>query len=85
MEAILKSAATAIIAYTTHYTIVKLYNYGCVPDGIWGYFSGMLTTGSPICQAGVQVISNTQVSYSSLIMTGFTRIIIDMVAPSASK
>jgi hypothetical protein len=81
MEAILKSGASALLAYTTHYGMAKLYNYGCVPDGVWGYLGGMLTTGSPICQAGVQILSNTQMSYSSMIMMGITRVIVDMVAP----
>jgi len=41
----------------------------------------MISTGSPVCQAGIQVLSNTQVSYSSMIMMGITRVIIDVVAP----
>jgi hypothetical protein len=85
MEAIVKSAASALLAYSTHYAVSKLYNHMCVPDGLWGYVSGMLTTGSPICQAGIQMMSNTQVSYSSMIMMGITRVIVDMVAPGASK
>jgi hypothetical protein len=84
MEAVIKSAGSALLAYTAHYCATKLYNYGCVPDGIWGYLGGMITTGSPICQAGVQIISHTQVSYSSMIMMGITRVIIDVIAPGAS-
>jgi len=83
MEAILKSAASALLAYTAHYSVAKLYNYACVPDGIMGYLNGMISTGSPVCQAGIQIISNTQVSYSSIIMMGITRIIVDVVAPGA--
>ena len=52
---------------------------------MWGYVQGLVTTGSPLCQAGVQVISNTQVSYSSMIMMGITRIVVDLVAPGAVK
>ena len=59
MEAISKSAATALIAYTAHYSAAKFYNYFCVPDGILGFIQGAVTTGSPICQAGLQLISNT--------------------------
>lgn len=84
MEAILKTAASALLAYTTHYSVAKLYNFACVPDGIIGYLSGMISTGSPICQAGVQILSNTQMSYSSMILMGITRIVVDLVAPGAS-
>jgi hypothetical protein len=84
MEVILKNVATALLAYSAHYGATKFYNYACVPDGIVGYMSGLITTGSPICQAGIQVISNTQVSYSSMILMGATRIIVDMVAPGAA-
>ena len=85
MEAIAKSAASALIAYSVHYGTNKLYNTLCVPNGIWGYFQGLITTGSPICQARIQVISNTQVSYSSMIMMGITRVLVDIVAPGAIK
>ena len=85
MEVIGKSVASALIAYTTHYGVNKLYNNFCVPEGIWGYLQGMVSTGSPICQAGIQIISNTQVSYSSIIMLSITRIIVDVVAPGVNK
>ena len=85
MEVIGKSVASALIAYTTHYGVNKIYNSFCVPDGVWGYLQGMISTGSPLCQAGVQIISNTQVSYSSIIMMSITRIIVDVVAPGVSK
>jgi len=85
MEAILKTAASALVAYTAHYGIAKFYNFACVPDGFWGYLNGMVSTGSPVCQAGVQVLTHTQVSYSSMIMMGITRVIIDVVAPGSSQ
>lgn len=85
MEAILKSAASALLAYSAHYSMAKFYNMACVPDGFWGYLSGMISTGSPVCQAGVQVLTHTQVSYSSMIMMGITRVLIDVVAPGSSQ
>ena len=85
MEAILKTAASALLAYTTHYGMAKFYNYACVPDGFWGYINGMISTGSPVCQAGVQVLTHTQVSYSSMVMMGITRVLIDVVAPGSSE
>jgi multisubunit Na+/H+ antiporter MnhB subunit len=83
MEAIAKGAASAIIAYTSHYGVAKLYNYACVPDGIWGFFQGMISAGSPVCQAGMQALSTTQVTYSSLILMGITRVGLDLLFPGA--
>ena len=82
MEVILKNVAAALLAYSAHYGAAKFYNYACVPDGFTGYLSGLLTTGSPICQATTQLITNTQLSYSSLLMMGVTRIMVDFVVPS---
>jgi len=76
-----KAVGSALISYGAHYGMTKAYNYACVPDGIYGFLQGMLTSGSPVCQAGVQVISSTQVSYSQLIMMGISRVLVDAVAP----
>jgi len=83
MESIFKGIASAIIAYTTHYGVVKMYDAVCVPDGVWGYVQGLVTMGSPMCQAGVHVIQSTQVSYSSMLMMGLTRVALDWIVPGA--
>jgi hypothetical protein len=85
MEAILKTVGSAVLAYSTHYGMTKLYSNMCVPDGIWGYLGGMVSTGSPVCQAGVHIISNTQISYSSIIMMGASRILVDLIVPGSSE
>ena len=84
-SAIGKALGSALISYSTHYGMTKLYNAACVPDGVWGFLQGMVTSGSPVCQLGVQVISSTQVSYSSIIMMGISRILLDVVAPASTK
>jgi hypothetical protein len=84
MEVILKGVASAIIAYTTHYGVTKFYNYVCVPDGLMGYLSGLITVGSPVCKVGVQVMSNTEVSYSSLLLMGASRALVDTVMPGSA-
>jgi hypothetical protein len=84
MEVVLKSAASAVIAYTAHYASAKFYTYACVPDGWMGYLSGMIRAGSPVCQVGVQIISSTQMSYSSMLLMGISRVLVDLVAPGAS-
>ena len=83
MEAITKALVSALIAYSAHYGVTKVYNEFCVPDGFWGYLQGIVTTGSPICKAGMEVMSHTQVSYSTVIMMGVTRIVLDWVAPGS--
>jgi hypothetical protein len=77
MEALAKGALSAVIAYSTHYGVSKLYDKYCIPDGIWGYLQGMITAGSPVCQTAVNIISSTQVSYSTLITMGVSRLILD--------
>lgn len=81
MESIVKAVASAMIAYSVHYTTVKMYDTVCVPDGFWGYVQGFATMGSPMCQAGVQIIQSTQLSYSSMLMLGLTRFALDVVMP----
>lgn len=83
MEPLLKGLGSVLIAYSTHYGVTKLYNEFCVPDGVIGYFQGMLTTGSPVCAAGIKLATATQVSYSSMIILGLTRLAIDWVAPGS--
>ena len=80
-----KGILSALISYSAHYSTAKLYSLGCVPDGFYGFLQGLLTAGSPVCQVGVQVLSATQVSYSSLIMMGFSRFILDTVAPTLTQ
>ena len=80
-SAIGKAIGSALISYSAHYGVAKLYNTACIPDGMWGFLHGMITAGSPVCQVGVQVMSATQVSYSSVVMMGISRIILDVVAP----
>jgi len=77
-----KSVVSALISYSAHYATAKLYSAACVPDGVYGFLQGLVTSGSPVCQVGVQVLSATQVSYSSIIMMGMSRLILDAVAPT---
>lgn len=79
---IAKNVASALIAYTAHYASTKLYNYFCIPDGLYGYLHGLIATGSPVCTVGVQVISSTQTSYSSMFLLGISRLVVDFVAPA---
>ena len=82
---IAKTFGSAVIAYTSHYAVTKFYTYACVPDGFYGYLQGYITTGSPVCQASLQLITNTQMSYSNTVMIILSRAIMDVLAPGATK
>lgn len=82
---IAKIAASALLSYSSHYAANKFYNYVCVPDGFYGYLQGLITTGSPVCQTTLQIISSTQVSYTTTIMNIVSRGIIDYVAPGKTS
>lgn len=82
---IAKTFGSAVIAYTSHYAINKFYNYACVPDGFYGYLQGYITAGSPVCQASLQLISNTQMSYSNTVMMILSRGVMDVLAPGSTK
>lgn len=80
-----KGIISALISYSAHYAATKAYSTACVPDGVYGFLQGLVTSGSPVCQVGIQVMTATQVSYSTVIMMGISRLILDTVAPSSEK
>lgn len=80
-----KGIISALISYSAHYAATKAYSTACVPDGFYGFLQGLVTSGSPVCQVGIQVMTATQVSYSTVIMMGISRLILDTVAPSSSS
>jgi hypothetical protein len=82
---LVKGIISALISYSAHYTATKVYSTACVPDGVYGFLQGLVTSGSPVCQVGIQVMTATQVSYSTVIMMGISRLILDTVAPSGTN
>jgi hypothetical protein len=82
MDIFLKNVASALITYSVHYISVKTYNEICIPNGITGYLSGIITMGSPVCQIGMKLMSHTEVSYSTICIMGISRVIIDYIAPT---
>ncbi len=81
MQAIGKGLATMLLVYSVHYSVAKLYNHFCVPDTVYGFFQGMISTGSPVCMGGMEILKSTQTSYGSLIMLGTSRLFVDMMNP----
>jgi len=78
-----KSIASALLAYTIHYGATKLYSHLCIPDGMMGFLQGLITTGSPVCHIGLKIISGTELSYSTMLMMGVTRVIVDKLIKPA--
>jgi len=80
-----KGFSSALISYTAHYAATKIYSETCIPSGIQGFLQGLVSVGSPVCQVALQTISLTQVSYTTVITMGLSRIFIDLVAPSSKE
>ena len=80
-----KGLASALISYTAHYATTKAYSEFCVPTGFQGFLQGLVSAGSPVCQVGVQAISATQVSYTTVIMMGLSRVFLDSICPGMAE
>ena len=80
MSSISRTALAAFVAYSTHYVVTKLYSGFCVPSGFFEFFHGVLITGSPVCAATFSIMSNTHITYSTIMLTSLTRILIDKLA-----
>jgi hypothetical protein len=78
MNAITKAGITAIIAYSSHFGVTKIYNTFCIPDGFYGFLEGLLTSGSPFCGSLLHIMTYTQVTYSTLLVTGLARLLVDL-------
>lgn len=76
-----KTVATILLTYSAHYASTKAYSSFCVPDGLWGYVQGLLTTGSPMCTATLTYASNSQNSYATIITMAVSRIAIELIIP----
>jgi hypothetical protein len=76
-----KTLATIAVTYSAHYASMKVYSGMCVPDGVWGYLQGLVTTGSPLCTATLTYAYNSQNSYATIITMAVSRIAIELILP----
>ena len=83
--AIYKTLLAAIMAYASHYGITKVYSEFCVPSGVMGFVQGIITAGSPVCSTAFSVMSNTHITYSTIILTSLSRLMIDACVDSPSS
>jgi hypothetical protein len=70
-----RTGLSALLVYSTHYGTTKLYNVLCVPDGLAGYFFGLITTSSPWCRLSLEIMKLTENQYSTIILIVFSRLI----------
>lgn len=71
MNAFLKKvayvAAPILIVFVLHYAAANLYVHICANLGLVGFLTSFITTGSPVCNALLNVINATHNSYGLLI------------------
>jgi hypothetical protein len=72
-------ALSTFIVYSVHFGAVKTYGAFCVPDGMYGYLQGLITTGSPVCKFVLDTITSTQNHYSGVILVGVSRLLLGMI------
>ena len=77
--AIVKNVGSMFLTYGAHYGILKFYNEFCVPDGIYGFFQGLLNTGSPVCSIALKYMTISQDSYTTMITMGISRMFLDFI------
>jgi len=85
MELLGKTVLSGVLAYSMHYGALKAYSHFCIPDGTLGFIRGFLTTGSPICQTMMSVVTQTQTSYSSFVLIGLSRACVDIFMQDKPK
>ena len=77
---IIRTTVAALISYSAHYGMTRVYTYICIPDGLSGFLQGLVTTASPICATILSVISHSHITYSTLIVTSLAKILVDSVS-----
>jgi hypothetical protein len=74
-----KMSAAGLMAYTIHYGTTKFYNGLCIPDGVYGFIQGMVTTGSPWCELAMKVSSHSSTLYVNFVLIGMSRMLIELI------
>ena len=76
---LVKAGASVLLVYSTHYGSTKVYDQVCVPDGLYGFLQGMVTTASPWCKLTLDVMKATENQYTTAVMLGISKIILGAV------
>lgn len=72
-------ALSTFMVYSVHFGAVKAYDAFCVPDGVYGYLQGLITTGSPVCKFVLDTVTSTQNHYSGVILVGVSRVLLGLI------
>jgi hypothetical protein len=76
LSELMKALLSVVLVYSTHYGTAKVYDSVCVPDGIAGYLQGFITTASPWCKMGLDIMKTTENHYSAVILVGLSRLLL---------
>ena len=79
MRNLTKTLLAAFLAYSSHYAFTKTYAWLCIPDGIGGFFTGMMYTGSPVCAGILNIMSHSHVKFTTVVVTSMSRLLIDNI------
>ena len=85
MSTIVRTFLSAVLAYSTHYGVTKLYSEFCIPSGVYGFIQGGLTAGSPICSTALSFMSSTHNAYSTIILASLSRMFVDFALETSEK
>ncbi len=85
MSTIVRTFLSAVLAYSTHYGVTKLYSEFCIPSGVYGFFQGGLTAGSPICSTALTFMTSTHNAYSAIILASLSRMFVDFAIETSDK
>ena len=85
MGTIIRSFLSAVLAYTTHYSVTKLYSEFCIPSGVYGFLQGGLTAGSPLCSTALSFMTSTHNAYSAIILASLSRMFVDFALETSEK
>ena len=85
MSTVIRTFLSAVLAYSTHYGVTKLYSEFCIPSGIYGFIQGGLTTGSPVCSTTLSFMTSTYNAYSTIILVSLSRMIVDFALETSEK
>ncbi len=85
MSTLVRTFLSAVLAYSAHYSVSKLYSEVCIPSGFVGFLQGGITAGSPICSTALSFMMNTHNAYSTIILASLSRLFVDFALETSNR
>ena len=85
MSTLVRTFLSAVLAYSAHYSVSKLYSEVCIPSGVVGFLQGGITAGSPICSTALSFMMNTHNAYSTIILASLSRLFVDFALETSNR